>query len=220
MPKIAWAGGLLAALLMPMAEARVAWDENVNGDLSGIGTAPSVISLSPGSNQIVGATGDRGAGVDIDDFTLTIPTGWQLSSLELLPITAPESAAFLGIQAGSRMTATTASGLLGWMHYAAFDTGQNLLPRIASNFGAIGFTVPLKAGTYSFWIQDYDPGPSPYGIDLSITAVPEPASTLTLLSGLAALAAFRRRRQAPASGVLQHALQHTILDRRKRRVAA
>jgi hypothetical protein len=194
MPKFASAVGLFAALLLPHAQARVAWDENVNGDLSGVGTAPSMVMLTPGSNQIVGATGDQGAGVDIDDFTLTIPVGWQISSLELMPITGPESAAFLGIQAGSQMTASTAGGLLGWMHYAAFDTGQNLLPRIASGFGAMGFTVPLKAGTYSFWIQDYDPGPSPYGIDLTVTAVPEPATALALLSGLAAIAALRRRR--------------------------
>ena len=193
MPKIAWAGGLLAGLLLlPQAQARVAWDESVNGDLSGVGTLPSVLSLSLGSNQIFGATGDLGAGVDIDYFTLTIPTGWQLSSLELLPNTGPESAAFLGIQAGSQLTAKTAGELLGWMHYAAFDTGQNLLPRIASGFGAIGFEVPLKAGAYSFWIQDYDPGLSPYGIDLNITAVPEPATALSLLFGLAGIAGLRR----------------------------
>ena len=194
MPKIAWAGALLAGLLLlPQAQARIAWDESVNGDLSGVGTAPSVISLTLGSNQIIGATGDLGAGVDIDYFTLTIPTGWQLSSLELLPNTAPESAAFLGIQAGNQLTAKNAGELLGWMHYAAFDTGQNLLPRIASGFGAIGFTVPLKAGSYSFWVQDYDPGSSPYGIDLGITAVPEPATARTMLLGLAGIAALRRR---------------------------
>jgi hypothetical protein len=196
MPKNARAFGLLAGLLLllPQVQARVAWDESLNGDLSGVGTVPSVISLTLGSNQILGATGDLGAGVDIDDFTLTIPAGWQLTSLDLLPVTGPESAAFLGIQAGNQMTAKTAGELLGWMHYAAFDTGQNLLPRIASGFGAIGFTAPLKAGAYSFWIQDYDPGSSPYGIDLTITAVPEPSMALMMLIGLAGMAALRPMR--------------------------
>jgi len=191
-----WARGLGAAALglAGTAQAGVVWDESVQGDLSGQAASPTALTLSPGSNQVLGASGNLGAGTDLDFFTFTIPAGQQMVSLWVLPSTAPESLGFLGIGAGPQITGFTASALMGWIHYGAFDAGSDILPRIGAGAGATGFTPPLGAGTYSVWIQDFDFGASPYAFDMVLAAVPEPPAALTLLAGLGLLGLRRRRR--------------------------
>src|SRR5262245_15406434 len=66
------------------AHAAMLWDEGVNGDLSNSGLAPTLLTLSPGSNEIVGTTGDGGQGVDRDYFTFTLAPGQSLTSIRLL----------------------------------------------------------------------------------------------------------------------------------------
>jgi hypothetical protein len=72
-----------------------------------------------------------------------------------------------------------------------------LLPLMANpNFdpGAIGFTPPLGAGTYTFLIQQGNPVTTSYQFDMTLRAVPEPGSSLLLLvmGGLAIFALQRR----------------------------
>ena len=191
--------GIAAAVaLAPAAHAAVAWNEGVSGDLSGQRTSPTFVAVATGSNQVIGNTGDIGAGTDLDYFRITVPTGSVLSSIVVMPITAPDSVAFIGIEAGTQITTTNSAGpLLGWLHYGAFDANTDILPRIGHGGGSIGFTPPLPAGNYAFWIQDFDAGLSPYGFDLTISAapVPEPASALLLLAGGALVAGATRRRR-------------------------
>ena len=54
----------------------IVYNESVNGDLSNIGSTPTGISVSIGSNQILGSTG-RGTDnvIDRDYFTFVVPTG-------------------------------------------------------------------------------------------------------------------------------------------------
>lgn len=179
------------------------YNEAISGDLSNLGLSPTLLgTLTPGSNQIFGTTGRGAAGIDRDYFTVTIPAGYQLSALIELPGTSVGGAtSFLGVQAGKQVTlpttTTTAVGLLGWTHYGAGDINVNLLPRMGiPDTGSSGFTPPLGAGDYAFWIQDFNAGQFNYGFNLVVQAVPEPGQTAfltgTLLSG--GLFAVSRRR--------------------------
>jgi hypothetical protein len=188
--------GLLAICSLPCLGA-VVYNEVNNGDFSGDGLNPTSVTVNPGSNQIFGSTG-RGTAIDRDYFKFTVPTGYEITALSVLPGTTVGGAvSFIGLQAGPQVTvatnAATAAGLLGWWHYSSTDT--NILTNMAvpSN-GSSGFSR-LGAGTYSIWIQDFNAGTFNYGFDIAITATPEPAYTtlvgfVALMSGIAA-----RRRQ-------------------------
>jgi hypothetical protein len=189
----------LAACATSFTAQATTYNEASNGDLSNVGTSPSFIALTSGANQVIGTTGNPGTGTDRDYFTVTIGAGQLLSSLKVLTGTAPLGLAFLGLQAGNQVTVSptsgSATGLLGWAHYAAGDIGNNILPRIGTGAGASGFTGSLPAGNYAFWIQDFNAGASTYALELTVAAVPEPATVLSLLCGLAALAAGKSRRE-------------------------
>lgn len=191
--------GLLALGVSAAAGAVTVYDESVNGDLVNTGTLATSIAVAGGSNQIFGTTGAIANVVDRDYFTITVAPGWQLSSITLLPGSGViGGASFIGMQAGTQVTVDPTSGspagLLGWVHYSTGDINTNLLPAIGMGGGASGFTPPLPAGSYAFWVQDTGTGTVNYGFDLGITAVPEPATAATLLAGLALLALRRRRR--------------------------
>ena len=187
----------LGATLLPAAHAAVVYNEAVNGDLSNSGLSPTFVSVAAGSNQVLGTTGNPGPGIDRDYFTFTVPVGQVLSGLTVQAGTVPLGLAFLGLQSGTQVTAPTggpATVLLGWAHYASADVGNNILPRIGTGAGAIGFVGALGAGNYSVWIQDFNAGSSTYSFNLTLAAVPEPAPALMLGAGLAALVWQRRRR--------------------------
>jgi hypothetical protein len=204
------AAAALAAAFAPAAWASTSYVESVSGDLSNSGLSPTLIAVGLGSNQVIGTTGNPGTGLDRDYFSIVVPAGAQLSSLTVLAGTVPLGLAFLGVQSGAQVTVSptsgSATGLLGWSHYASTDAATDILPRIGTGSGANGFVGPLGAGSYAFWIQDFNAGASTYAFDLTITAapVPEPASAWLLLFGAVALAlpqsavacAARRRRSS------------------------
>lgn len=200
-----------AALLPATASAAVAgstgaiggWDEAVNGDLSGDGLAPSFVALMEGSNILRGTTG-RNADtslVDLDYLTISVPSGFELTSMLVLDGTASIGfGSFIGLVAGDTFpvppSAPDASGLLGWTLFDAGNVGGDLLLFMsAPSFGSVGFTPPLPAGEYSFWIQETGIGVASYNFDMTLAAVPEPATALSLLGGLALLTAAARRRR-------------------------
>jgi PEP-CTERM motif len=178
------------------------WNEAVNGDLSGDGLVPTVLSVAAGSNAVRGTTGREFAGgpVDRDYFTLTVPAGHELSELNVLAGTLTlGDGSFIGLMSGSTFTVPpttqTANGLLGWTLFNENNIGDDLLGFMSTpNFGSSGFSPPLPAGSYSFWVQETAVGVSTYALSLTVTAVPEPATALFMLGGLAALAAARKRR--------------------------
>ena len=196
---------LLCALLCASAafgaQAATAWDEAVSGDLANVGTSPTALSLGLGSNIITGSTGRSAAGVvDLDYFSFTLPAGWRLDSLTLLPGTTflgPSGLGFIGVQAGTQVTVNptggSAVGLLGWWHYNINDMGTDILPSIGLGSGASGFAGPLPAGSYAFWIQETATGSAAYNFDFRVSAVPEASTALLLMAGLAGLGFLRRR---------------------------
>jgi hypothetical protein len=192
--------------LVPGAFGAVAYDESSFGDLSNVGTSPTSVSLAAGANLVLGSTGNAGAGIDLDYFNVTVPVGMKLVALTVQPgTTVVGGVSFIGLQGGSQVTVSptggSAAGLLGWTHYGTADIGGDILPRIGTGFGAVGFTAPLSAGTYSFWVQDTGFGTAHYGFDLNVAAVPESSTSLLLLAGLAALGLAGRR---PTGGAPRH----------------
>jgi hypothetical protein len=192
---------LPAVSLVTTAQAHTAWDEAVSGDFSGIGTSPTPVSLAPGSNLIRGTTGRIGGVVDRDYFSFTLPEGWQLDTLTVLPGTTAlgiSELSFIAVQAGPQVTVNptggSAAGLLGWKHFGENDIGQDILQIMGFGPGASGFFGSLPAGSYAFWIQDTGTGTARYNLDFGVSVVPEPASALLLLGGIAGLAALRRLR--------------------------
>ena len=183
-----------AFLYGAVAHGSTIYDESVSGDLSNNGLVPTSLTLSAGLNDVFGTTGRTGSVVDRDYFTFTIAPGQQLSSITVLPGTAPLGAlgqSFFGIQSGSQVTvstaATDATGLLGWDHFSAGDVGVNILPLIGtSGLGSTGFSGPLPSGTYSVWVQDFNVGRVPYGFEFTVT--PEPSTWTMMLTGLLLLA--------------------------------
>jgi hypothetical protein len=191
---------LLISMALSTGAQALSWNESAQGDLSNNGLAPSVLQLDIGINSV---TGNFGA-PDNDYLAITIPTGAQLIALQYAEGNIQGGVrSFIGVQAGATMTvlptAQSATGLLGWAHYQDAATGTNLLPDIgAGGFGATGFTGPLSAGTYTFWIQDtaFDLGLA-FAWDFIVTAapVPEPETYAMLLAGLGTLGAIAKRRK-------------------------
>jgi hypothetical protein len=194
---------LLTAGLATGAQAATAWNEAVSGDLANLGATPTAVTFGAGSNLISGSTGRGGNGiVDRDYFTFTIAPGWQLSTLTVLPGTTflgGAGASFIGMQSGPVMTVDpesgSATGLLGWWLYNENDINQDILQQMGASFGAVGYSGPLPAGSYTVWVQETATGSVSYNFDFAVTQVPEPASALLLLGGVAGLALGLRRRR-------------------------
>ncbi len=173
------------------ASADMIYDESINGDLSGSGLTPTALLFGAGSNQVLGSTGDPGTGIDRDYFTFFIPDGMVLTGITLLSNTfVSGSSSFLGLQRGPQVTVTPTGGgaqnLIGILHYENGMIGSNVMP-------AMGLGGPLGTGAYSVWVQELG-GVVDYGFDFQVAPVPVPGAALLLVSGMAGLAALRRRR--------------------------
>ena len=148
--------------------------------------------LSQGSNSLI-ATSQIG---DREFVALTIPAGLQLSSLIQVSYVGDDGVAFAGVQAGPQLTVDPdgfdPTGLLGWTHFGPFNfpDGSDILPSMGTGFGADGFTPPLPAGTYTFWLQQAGDVPTTYELNFVVTPAP---GTLAILS-ISGLGSVRRRR--------------------------
>ena len=172
--------------------------EATDGDLSGNGLAPSVLNAAPGVNSLVmtSATGDR------DYFSFTVPTGYLLSSIVHKTYTSADDLSFLGLQAGSTFTepptGANSTHLLGYVHFGAPTVGTEIIDNLATSNTlappAIGFTAPLGAGPYAFWLQQTGAAAA-YSFDFVLTPVPEPETWALLLAGGVGMAVRRRRQR-------------------------
>ncbi|GJM18017.1 MAG: hypothetical protein DHS20C14_02300 [Phycisphaeraceae bacterium] len=172
------------------ALAGIVHDEATDGDLSGDRLAPTALTLGPGSNTLR-ATVSPG---DLDYFTFTIAPGQRLDAIVVDAFSTIGDVAFLGVQQGTVFTEPAGladvANLLGYTHFGITgDIGRNILPRIGTGNGAIGFTDTLPAGDYVFWMQQQGK-PSPVTLDFVVTPAPP---TALALAGFALVASRRRR---------------------------
>lgn len=202
---------LLAALTTQPALA-TDYTESINGEISGDRVSPTRINLSYGAggsngvlgnNIISGSLGNIAGVVDRDYFTAIVPVGFNLSELRVgNQTTVGGGGSFIGVAQGAVMpvsanpTPASAAGLLGWKVYTLVDRNTDILDNMAvAGNQASGFTPPLAAGEYTFWLQELAGGSFNYRFNLVLTPVPEPAPW-SLLSGGLAMLAWRRRRAA------------------------
>ena len=211
--KILFAAAVCALLATAPAKA-IIYNEAGSGDLSNDPAAPTPLTLTPGSNSVIGTVAGfpEFGGTDPQDWvSITIPTGFVMTSYVNAVYNSPDPQGFTGFQFGSSFSGDPFAAL-SYAGYAHFGTaannpdnnptssstvGVNLLPLMADPAfapGTTGFTPPLGAGTYTFLIQQGDPNTTGYQFDMNLRAVPEPGSSLCLLGmgGLAILAVRRR----------------------------
>jgi len=160
------------------------YDESVDGEITDDPTNPLSLALGNGSNIINGAV----IAGDIDYVTVNVPEGYVLSEIELADYDSVDDLAFIGIQRGTVFTEppveTNVANLLGFTLFGIDTEGTDILPNIGSGEGAQGFTAPLEAGDYTFWIQQTGPDTVGYSFDLVTSlagSAPAPGSlTVTL----------------------------------------
>lgn len=189
---MAGVAGLSVCVLAGTAVGQFQYDESIDGDLTGVRSSPDELLAAPGSNTVAGTVVDG----DIDYFRFTVPTGFELSAINVTNYDSPDFAAFLGVQTGSEITVDPdnpdASLLLGYALYGPLEEGTDILPAMSTAFGAIGFTGALPEGEYSFWNQQTGVDLTAYELEFVITLVPAP-SGLAALAGVGLVAARRRR---------------------------
>jgi hypothetical protein len=196
-----------AAAVLPVARtnALVLWNESVNGDLSNTQASPNMFTLSSGVNAVIGSVG---TGDTQDWLTLTVPTGFELSSIILASYQSSDVQGFTGFGAGPALagSAVSAGSYIGYAHFGtaagngslpvANLVGADILSIMANPLadpGSQGFTDPLQAGSYAFLIQQLGAATS-YEFDYDVTPTPEPGTLA--LTGLAGgiLFLYRRRK--------------------------
>lgn len=194
---------MLPQLLLPClalnASQAAGWNEAVDGDISSIQNAPSVLLLSEGINAVEGTVGGSPDGQDW--ITLTIPFGCELRSVELKTFDSlNDSTAFTGLAAGSVFTGShlSADSYLGYTHFGPGNIGTNLLPVLGTANLAQGFTPPLPAGDYAFLIQQTGSLPTTYRFDYTVAAVPEASAAALGLTAVGGLLMTRRRHAVKA----------------------
>ena len=182
------------AFAAPLAHADVLWDEAINGDLSSDNLSPNSFALLPGSNTVFGTTVAEPE-LDPDFFTLTVPAGFEISSVVFVRYQSGDDQAFFAIELGGQVTDTGSpvslltAALIGGVEGSG--EGDELLDDLQNGNVWGGFEGNLGAGDYTFWYQETAAATS-YGFDFVVTPVPAPASASLLAVG--GLALVRRRR--------------------------
>lgn len=172
-------------------------------DLSSNGNAPTFLAFSAGHNIVEGSMGWNGSSLDADIWTFTIDAGFEVSSIKLASYngtnpTAPNGH-WMALAAGNTIDMMqTVDHLSNGLWRNETDIAGNSITDLLAilqngpEYGGIGFSGNLQAGSYTFWVQDTSDLVNQYCIDFVVTPVPEPGSVL--LAGLASVFCFRRRR--------------------------
>ena len=184
------ASGLLVAALSCSASADIVWDEDIDGSLSTDRfNTTDFGTLSVGSNNMIA---DTQSGIS-KFFTFTIAEGNELSAMILDDWISEDDLGFLGIVQGDFFnvdpSAPDVTQLLGYVHHGETYVGQDFMTAMGSGPGSQGFSGPLGAGTYSFWLRQGGAQLTTQDINFVVT----PAPGVLALLGLGGLAARRRR---------------------------
>ena len=159
----------------PEVAEGVLTDETIDGDISSDLDNPLAFQLTDGSGTIIGSVG---AG-DTDYVTVNVPEGSVLSAINLLDYVNvdPGTVSFIGVQEGTVFTELpddpNVGNLLGFLLYGAELLDTNILPAIGEGPGTQGFTGPLGAGDYTFWINETADDPSSYSFEFVVSAEDE-----------------------------------------------
>ncbi|MGF1464203.1 MAG: hypothetical protein ACFB2Z_13785 [Maricaulaceae bacterium] len=196
--------GVIASLEEDVvAEVTVLNDGSV--DLSGLGAAPTAFTLEAGVSRIVNQVANAAAvpdfpDQDVDIFTITIPEGFELSSVILSQFVSTDDVGFFAIVEGDTFPADALAadfdpaGLLGLANFGnggEFDalTGTNVLPALAAGGGLvpadafIGFDgEALGPGAFTFLVQQLGPAPADFALDF--TVIPSDGSESDAFSDL------------------------------------
>lgn len=174
------AGVILGACVIAPARGAIIHDESVNGDISGDRFHPTTYTLSNGVNSIIATTSAN----DLEYITLIVPPGHRLAQVILASYVSDNGIAFIGMQAGSTFTEDPSNpnvaNLLGWAHFGPDfgNVGTDILDDMGTSFGSIGFTPPLPAGPYTYWLQQFDFDPTTYQFDFVVEALPQIAGDM------------------------------------------
>ena len=188
---------VLAGFTAGLASADLMWDEAIDGDLSGDYQNPTQLYTKGVNNHVIFTTVGANPDQDREYFTFEVAEGYELVSIILDGFeTDPETnLGFIGIAEGSTFPtppdAPDVTSLLGYYLPGVNDIGEDILQAMGSGGGSQGFSGPLGAGSYSFWVQETGPSTDNWDLNFIVTEVPSPGA-LALL-GLAGLAGRRRR---------------------------
>lgn len=128
------------------------YSETTSGDLSGDRNNPTDVALTLGDNMITASQ----SSADLDYVTVTIPAGHRLAQIVVIAYSDPD-VAFIAVQAGGTFTedpnSASAANILGGAHYGQAHIGTDILDNMGNAVGFIGFTPPLEAGQFTFWLN-------------------------------------------------------------------
>ena len=155
--------------------AAFAYDESIDGDLSGDPMAPTPVAFAPGTNVVIGRVTTSAPADTRDYLTFTIPAGRQLTALRLVSW-GGGNLGFHAINTGATSfnpSSTTDNNFLGGDHVAPIAAPTELLAELLDGDTAgVGTTAPLGAGTYSYVIQQTGPQLSDYHLEFVVSAAP------------------------------------------------
>jgi hypothetical protein len=176
--------GFAAGLTSSASAAPITYIESVGGDLSGL--TPAVFTLDEGLNTVSGTTGFTSPTNDFDSFAFIVPEGLQVNSIKVIipEISGDFVDAIWGLYQGG-------TGL---------NQGTRLqFVTVPAPGSSTVSSMPLPADSYNFSATRNDFTGSPVSADytfiIDVAPVPEPTTSLSLLT-IAALAIPRRHRRA------------------------
>src|SRR6267378_2802127 len=137
----------VCALLAAAPAKAIIFDEAVSGDLSNNQAAPTALTLTPGSNSVIGTVaGFPPEGTDPQDWvSFTIPAGFVMTSYVNSKYVSADDQGFTGFQSGSSFSGDefVAGSYAGYAHFgtaaqnpdgnptSTSTVGVNLLPLMA-----------------------------------------------------------------------------------------
>jgi hypothetical protein len=159
-------------VLAPWAGA-TDYNEFVDGDLSDLSTAPTVIRLAAGPNVLVAAS----SSTDFDLVNITIPANHTLNTISIEFHDGPVRV-FTALEEGPEWTAGVGydvdpSALLGWVDFPfnpnQSHVGADILAEMALAPGSLGFETPLASGDYTLLFQSQSTS-VPFAVSFNVSA--------------------------------------------------
>jgi len=147
----------------PTVTETLAYDELIDGDLSTDRENPTVRALAAGANSVALMTGGEG---DRQDYlTVQLEPCMTLDSVFVQSYegSGGDEIGALILQRGNTLTVDPTQAfnsidqLLGFTLFGTANVGLDVLAMAGQGEGAEGFTTPLPADNYTFWLNQTGP---------------------------------------------------------------